>query len=318
MISIVKGETEGEVVYLYDAESARGNATFPFRTVRLVNPTDSTLESGPVTVFGEGRFVGEGLCEPIPARSAGFVPFALDRQVIADARTSESDGAPRLVGAEGDVLTTEVERTRRTVVTLHNRQREATTVFVRHTVPPGYELRRAPGERERVAGAYLFKVIVPAAGKADVEIEEASAIVTASDVWSPQGFEAARAYVASASPGPVRDKLGAVVKLAEEAGVLQQKLTATRAWLAEERKRADRLREQISSLRSARTSPPLLAPLDRKLDELDRQLSHATVDAFALDERLAVLRVHVTDASHQLRLEPKRTEGSAGGDVRSR
>jgi hypothetical protein len=323
MISIVKGETEGEVVYLYDAESARGNATFPFRAVRLVNPTDSTLESGPVTVFGEGRFVGEGLCEPIPARSAGFIPFALDRQVIADARTAESDSAPRLVGAEGDVLTTEVERTRRTVVTLHNRQREATTVFARHTVPAGYDLRRAPAERERVAGAYLFKVSVPASGKVDVEIEETSAIVTASDVWSPEGFEAARLFVASAPPGLVRDKLGAIVKLAEEAGALQQKLTSTRAWVAEERKRADRLREQIASLRTAHTSQPLLAPLDRKLDELDRQLSRATVDAVALDERLAVIRVRVSDASHQLRLEPKGGEGSAGGmggggEVRSR
>jgi hypothetical protein len=305
MISVVKAETEGEVVYLYDAESARGNAMFPFRAVRLVNPTDSTLESGPVTVFGEGRFVGEGLCEPIPAKSAGFIPFALDRQVIADGRTSETDGAPRLVAMENEALTTEVLRTRRTRVTLHNRLQESTTVFVRHSVPPGYELQRAPADRERAGGAYLFKVSVPAAGKAEVFIEEATSIVTTTDLWSPEGFDAVRAYVATATAGPVRDGLLSMVKLAEEAGSLRQKAAATRALLDDERRRADRLRGQIASLRGGRTSAPLLAPLDRKLEELDRRLSHATLELLGLDERLAVLHVRAADAAHDLRLDGK-------------
>src|SRR6185369_1670934 len=69
MVSVLKTQTDGEVVYYYDPDGTRGNAQYPFRAVRLQNPTDSVLESGPVTVFGEGRFVGEGLCEPIPAKS---------------------------------------------------------------------------------------------------------------------------------------------------------------------------------------------------------------------------------------------------------
>jgi hypothetical protein len=302
MISIVKAETEGEVVYLYDAESPRGNAAFPFRAVRLVNPSDSTLESGPVTVFGEGRFVGEGLCEPIPARSAGFVPFALDRQVVADTRTAEADSAPRLVAVQGDALTTEIERTRRTTVTLFNRLSEPVTVFVRHTVPPGYELGRAPAERERAGGAHLFKVSVLAAGRAEVEIEEASPVVITTDIWSPEGLGAAVAYASSAPPGLLRDQIGAVVRLVEEAGALQKKLAAARARLTEDRARADRLRAQVASLRDARTSLPLLAPLAHKLDDLDRELLRATLEALALDERLSVLRVRVADAAHDLRL----------------
>ena len=89
MVSILDTKTDGEVVYLYDAESPRGNAGFPFKAVRLKNPTDSALESGPVTVFGEGRFIGEGLSEPIPARSVAFVPFALDRQIVVERKEDE-------------------------------------------------------------------------------------------------------------------------------------------------------------------------------------------------------------------------------------
>ena len=67
MVSMVRTETDGEVVYLYDAESERGNEHFAFRAVRFTNPTDSTLETGPVTVYGNERFIGEGLTEPIAA-----------------------------------------------------------------------------------------------------------------------------------------------------------------------------------------------------------------------------------------------------------
>jgi hypothetical protein len=316
MISIVKAETQGEVVYLYDAESARGNATFPFRAVRLVNPTDSTLESGPVTVFGEGRFVGEGMCEPIPARSAGFVPFALDRQVVADARTDESDGPPRLYSVDRETLTTEVDRRRRTRITLYNRQASPAVVYVRHTVPAGYELARAPDERERAGGAYLFKATVPAAGRADVEIEETTVLTTTRDVWSPEGLDAVRVWVAAASASPSRDTLVVVVKLAEEASSLQQKLSSAQASLVEEHRHADRLRGQITSLRAAGTSAALLAPLDQRLGHLDREISRATLDAFGLDERLAVIRVKVADAAHDLHLQP--AAGGGPGAARGR
>ena len=84
MVSMVRQETDGEVVYLYDAESERGNEHFAFRAVRFTNPTDSTLETGPVTVYGNERFIGEGLTEPIPPKSSAVVPYALDRQIVVE------------------------------------------------------------------------------------------------------------------------------------------------------------------------------------------------------------------------------------------
>jgi hypothetical protein len=82
MVSMVKQETEGEVVYLYAPDSERGNQNFAFRAVRFKNPTTSTLETGPVTVYGEEKFIGEGLTEPIPPKSSAVVPYALDRQNV--------------------------------------------------------------------------------------------------------------------------------------------------------------------------------------------------------------------------------------------
>ena len=86
MVAMVHGETTGGVVYLYDPISDRGDERFAFKAVRLDNPTDDTLEPGPVTVYGDGRFIGEGITEPVPPKASVVVPFALDKQVVVDAR----------------------------------------------------------------------------------------------------------------------------------------------------------------------------------------------------------------------------------------
>ncbi len=144
MVSILQTDTDGEVVYLYDPESARGNAQFPFKSVRLKNPSDSALETGPVTVFGDGRFIGEGMAEPIPARSTAFVPFALDRQIVVDRKDANDDQIARIITVQRGVFSTEVQHTNKTTFTLSNRLGERAVVYVRHTVAPGYKLTKVP------------------------------------------------------------------------------------------------------------------------------------------------------------------------------
>jgi len=41
MVSIMKAEADGEVVYLFDPDSPHGDESFPFKAIRLRNPTDS-------------------------------------------------------------------------------------------------------------------------------------------------------------------------------------------------------------------------------------------------------------------------------------
>ncbi len=113
MVSILDTDTAGEVVYYYDAETPRGNATYPFRAVKVANPTDYVLEQGPVTVFGEGKFIGEGMCEPIPARSTAFIPFALDRQIVVERKDADVDHIARILTVQRGVFSTEVQHTRR-------------------------------------------------------------------------------------------------------------------------------------------------------------------------------------------------------------
>jgi len=122
MVAMVHDETEGGVVYLYDPISERGDRKFAFRAVKLTNPTTDTLEPGPVTVYGDGRFIGEGITEPVPPRASVVVPFAADRQVIIEEAGTEKDRISKLMTAERGIVNVELQHRKATTYTI-NRSR---------------------------------------------------------------------------------------------------------------------------------------------------------------------------------------------------
>jgi hypothetical protein len=306
MVSILKRETEGEVVYLYDPESARGNAKFPFKSVRLKNPSDSALETGPVTVFGDGHFIGEGMAEPIPARGSAFVPFALDRQILVDQATGETDEISRVLTVQRGVFSTEVQHKRKTTFTLVNRLDERAVVYVRHTVPAGYKLTATPAGAgdEKLGSANLLRVVLEPHAKSDVAIEEATPVFKTIDVRSPESIEEVRVFLTKAAvAGGLRQQVDGLLKLNREMVDIDQHIATTREQMGEYRARMNELHEQIFTLKAVRTAGPLMRSLEAKMQEISDKLSKATIDIVALEEKRMVSRVHFQDGVADLSLE---------------
>lgn len=313
MVSILSTETDGEVVYFYDAESVRGNSQFPFRSVRIKNPTDSVLESGPVTVFGEGKFIGEGLSEPIPARSNAFVPFALDRQVVIERKEAEVDKIARIITVQRGVFSTEVQHTKRSTLVINNRLGEKAAVYVRHSVAHGYKLTKAPPSPERLGAAYVFRVDVEPNAKAELVIEESTPLFKSTDIRSSVGMEMVTAYLSSAAvEGPLKAAVAELLKLHKDMANIDQHIGTTRDQMAEYRARMDELHAQIVTLKMVKTAGPLMQSLEKKLQEVSDKLSKATIDLVSLQEKLMVARIKFQDGVADLTLEKKSDEKPAG------
>lgn len=330
MVSILRSETDGEVVYLYDAESARGNAQYPFKTLRFKNPTDSALESGPVTVFGDGRFVGEGLADPIPARSVAFVPFALDRQIVVERKDAERDDIAKILTVQRGVFSTQIQHTKKATFTLYNRLPERTTVYLRHTVADGYKLTKAPerardsdktdktdktikgSDAEHLAGAHLFRVELEPNGKTDVTIEEATPVFRSTDIRTAAGQELVRAYLSSSVvDGPLRAEIEKLLKLNAEMSKIEQQIATAREQMGEYRQRMDELHGQLFTLKAVKQAGPLMAHLEKKLQEVSEKLSKATVDVVGLQEKQMVARIQFQTGVGDLSLEPKEDKATA-------
>ncbi|HKQ68412.1 MAG TPA: OmpA family protein [Polyangiaceae bacterium] len=307
MVSILDTKTEGEVVYFYDAESPRGNASFPFKAVRLKNPTDSVLESGPVTVFGEGRFIGEGLAEPIPARSMAFVPFALDRQIVVERKDTNRDTISRILSVQRGVFSSEVLHTRRFTYALRNRMTEPATVYVRHTVADGYKLAKLGDQKpERIGSAQLFRVELPANGAVELGVEESTPVFKTIDLRSPADMDQVRLYVsAGALESPLKGAIESLIKTQQEIGNVEQRILTNREQMQAYRARMDELHAQVVSLRLVKTGGALMKNLEKKLQDVSDKLSQATVDLAALEETAMLLRIRFQDGIAELSLEKK-------------
>ena len=316
MVSILRSETDGEVVYLYDAESPRGNAQYPFKTVRFKNPTDSALESGPVSVFGEG------LADPIPARSVAFVPFALDRQIVVERKDGDRDDIAKIITVQRGVFSTQIQHTKRATFTLYNRLPERATVYLRHTVAAGYKLTKAPehssdatikgSTAEHLGGAHLFRVELEPNGKTDVVVEEATPVFRSTDIRTTAGQDLVRAYLSSAVlEGPLKGEIEKLLKLNSDMSKIEQQISTAREQMGEYRMRMDELHAQLVTLKAVKTAGPLMAHLEKKLQEISERLSKATVDVVSLQEKAMVARISFQTGVGDLTLDAKDDKATA-------
>lgn len=307
MVSILKGKTKGEVVYLYDPESPRGNVQFAFRAIRLENPTESTLDSGPVTVFGEGKFIGEGISEPIPPHAAAFIPFALDRQIVVEQNGGEKEEIEHILAVQRGVFSTEVKQTKTTKLTFHNRLQQKARISIRHTTPQGFTL--VPMQdvaMEKMGASNILSVEVEPSSKKELVIEETTPIFKTIDLRSPGGMEIVKLYVSQhAASGPLKEQLTKLVKQQQEIGNLEQKVDTIREQISEYRARVDELHAQIVTLKMVKSAGPLMKDLEKKMQEMSDKLSKSTIALVTTQDDLMMARIRFQDAVAELTLDKK-------------
>lgn len=306
MISVLRADAAGEQVYLYDRESPRGNEGYAFLALRFTNPTSEALEGGPFTVMREGRLLGEGIAESIPGGGAAFVPFALDRQIVAARSVEEKDEIARVVRVANGLISAEMSHVRAAKITFTSRLAEASTVFVRHTLPKGATLREAPKEREKLGASELFRVEVPARGEITIAIAEATTSARAFDPTSREGAALVKAYLAA--PGgdaASKDMLSKLVAATAAVEAIEDEIRDALGSQEGLRARKGELEKQIASIGGAAEGRAARAQLARKLGETNARLVAAAVEMVELEEKRGLARTARDEAFRLAAVTPK-------------
>ncbi len=312
MVSMVRAETDGEVVYLYDAESERGNDRYAFKAVRLLNPTDSSLETGPVTVYGNKRFIGEGLTEAIPPRASVVVPFALDRQIIVDKDESQDNEVSRLVTLERGILTAEVQHIKRTKLTFTSRLRTPTKLFIRHTTAKGWAVIGGPKAFEKLGDASLYSIDVGPGESRTFELAEATPMTRTLDLSQEVSLDMLKVWVEAPEPtDELKGQLKSLLAVHRDMIDLQTKIDSLHVRLGDYRERMDELHGQILTLQAVKTSGDLMTHLKSKMAEISDKVQKATIEVVDTEEKLMLTRVKFQDALADLHL-PDAIPGSSG------
>jgi hypothetical protein len=233
-----------------------------------------------------------------------FVPFALDRQVVVDQSDAQHDEIAKIITVNRGVFSTQVQHIRRTTFLLHNRQDAKTVVYIRHTTPAGYRVTKAPTDPQHAGGAELYRVEIDGLGKEQVVIEEATPVYRTADLRTDEGRELVRAYVSSAAvQGPLKAQVEELMRTQKEMADTEQRIATVREQMGEYRQRMDELHAQVLTLRAVRTAGPLMASLEKKLQEVSDRLSKATIDVVALEEKLMLGRIKFQDGVADLSLD---------------
>lgn len=312
MVSMLTAQAQAKDVYFYDPISSRGSKKYAFRSVLLQNPTHHTLDAGPVTVFEGGQFLGEGLSDAILPDSRAFVPFALDRKLIVDTEQATREQIDRLVTIERGIVHSEARSLRTTKLSLSNRDGKAATVYVRHPITEGFKLEAPASGVEKLGGAYLFAVNVPANESVNLSIEESTPIQKSLDIRSEAGISELGLFLHSASKlePELASKLSHIVERHRAMVELDERLVTIQAQSNVYRERIEEINAQLVSLRRVAQAGELSRHLAKKMEEISQRLQKATIDAADLEAKRLTERVAMEDQLSELTLENRAKTGT--------
>jgi hypothetical protein len=304
MVAMVHDETDGGVVYLYDPISERGDRKFAFRAVKLTNPTTDTLEPGPVTVYGDGRFIGEGITEPVPPKASVVVPFAADRQVIIEEAGTEKDRIAKLMTAQRGIINVELQHRKATTYTITSRLDQPVQVFVRHRTEQGWTIVDAPAKSMKVGDSSLYEVDLPAKGTQYVTIAETTPIERSMQLASDEALDLMKVYVDEPDATPeLKKQLEDVLATHRDAVDLLDKIATMRDQLSEYKSRAGELHAQLVTLRAVKTGGELMTALKKKLEEVSDKQQKLTISIVDTQEQLMLSRMKFQNQLAELHLK---------------
>jgi hypothetical protein len=304
MVAMVHSETPGGVVYLYDPISDRGDARFAFKAIRLDNPTGDTLEPGPMTVYGDGRFVGEGLTEAVPPHAAVVVPFAADRQIAVARTDSEDERISKLETVQRGVLTAEVQRRRVTHFAVTSRLDQPAKVYVRHKLEAGWTITEAPKDKLEVGTSSLYEVDVPAKGSVDVAIYEAAPMERSMQLSSDGALDMMKVYLDEPDASPkLKAQLKDLLATHRSAADLAEKIATMRDQLGEYKSRNGELHAQLVTLKAVHTANDLMGDLRQKMVETSNKVQKLTIGIVDAEEQMMLARLKFANQLSDLHLE---------------
>jgi hypothetical protein len=305
MVNVLSANVVAEPVYFYDPLSARGSKRFAFRAVEFKNPSEHTLDAGPVTVYADGQFLGEGMSDTIQPKSRAFVPFSLDKKLIVETKLDGREEIDRLLTAQRGVLTTEARSIRTTELTLVNRGSTDATVYVRHALAPGYTLEKPPQDAEKFRDSYLLPVKVRGGASATLRIEESTPIQKTVDIRGAEGAKELKLYLTSAAArldADTRARLEQVVEMHRAMAELEERRETAALQSQTYHERIDELNAQLVSLRKVTQAQALSRNLAQKMDDISQRLQKLTIQIADIDGQVLAERVALEDRLAELTL----------------
>jgi hypothetical protein len=292
MVMLLDRQVPGEAIALFAPDGGVPESTsHPFRVARFANNTGGLLERGPLAIFSEGAFLGQGMIDPLPNGATATVPFALERSLAVEVSRENREEGARLYHIEGGLLTVVRDAVWLTKYQVKNGADQSAKLLLKHPRVGGARLNKPPaGTEDNVgSGSALVPVALAPRATIDLTVDERQENQRGLDWLSPLADEAIRAYIGDRRADAV---IVSQLKAAWEVRQLLVKSTEQQQKLAAEDQERHRATEETRANLKALEKNTAAADLRAKLT------SRLAADAARLDvlgKQLIEVRLKVNE-----------------------
>jgi outer membrane protein OmpA-like peptidoglycan-associated protein len=249
LVSVLSRRVKGEDVFLFRPDpGAPGSDVHPLRAARVEVPVGLGLEPGPVAVYAEGAFAGEGLMQRTAGGDVSYLPYAVDGGTRVRVATSGDEQPARLIAIDRGVATVENAVIRRTTYTIEAGARPAARIFIRHVPAHGYTMGDLPPGSERGDRAVLVPVPLAAGKKSTLVIEERQPVQRQLTILDRDGATIGLYLEGANLPAAVLARVTDVAAARGELGKVETELSALRQQLADVTARGGDLERSLATV----------------------------------------------------------------------
>ncbi len=314
MVAIINEKVDGEETFLFRPGGAgQGYESNPYRVIRFKNSTPFALESGPISIYSGGSFVGEGISEPVSAGVAVTIPFAVESGLLVASHLQYGGDEMRLVKIVRGVMEVENFARRSTTweVTSQQPRTADTMLYVRHQKAGGnFELVPRPAGTEDLPDAYLIPIkVATGATSAKLEVVEQTPSRSVLSIWDARSLVLLEGILAVGTlDRNVRAKLEPIVKLRQEIGRIDTEIDGKTRTRQELDQRAQETRANLESIKrdTAAAATALRKSLGERLDKFAKDGDKLGRDLVELQTKRTEKKIALEDAMQSLELLPEK------------
>nr|MBA3538577.1 hypothetical protein [Deltaproteobacteria bacterium] len=307
MVAIINADVEGEETFLFKPGGAgMGYESNPYRVVKFKNSTPFVLEPGPIGIYSNGSFVGEGLSETVGAATSATIPFAVETGIMVTSTRADDRDEMRLIKMSRGVLEVEQFARRTTIYTVKSQTLDqGFTTLIRHPrTGTNFILADRPAGTEDLPDAYVVRLtIAKGAREGTITLVEQTPSRSTITIWNKPAIELLEKLLVHADVGAdTKKKLKPIIDKRREVAKIEEQIAGITDRRNQIDQRAGQIRAALDSLSKNPQGATQRAKFAKQLDDFTSEGNRLGVQLADLEAKRLDRRVELEDALQDLEI----------------
>lgn len=275
LINLLNKKLDGRDVLLF-----REMGQPPYHAILIKNDAGATVEGGPITLYVDGTFAGEGFVGRVAKNETAFVPYARETGYALSLTSKDEEAELHLAKIVDGRIRIEGKRLHKRTLTIDATRDKPALCYIKVSATAGMTLREPPKDLVKAGQELYVPVQAPATGKGETVLVEESPVWFEETTLNDRSVAALQLYLKNATAeAAVKGPIAQLLALWEEMATLERDSNALR-------KQRDLLQEEQYRIQGNLDALPQSAVAADLRKQLVAQLTAASEKAAVVAKKL--------------------------------